>query len=152
MENIVGMGKQAVSNFYYSFQDTANSMSLSRWVRIIAIVGAYLLLRPWILKLAAYGMDKDLAKETAPKEAAAKISPNSLRGGVDAPEDSEDEEQEGETTGADWGKKAKKRQRDVLKKILEAEELLRKEDDDDEMKKFLESDALVDYKVGEDGW
>ena len=137
----------------------SDGMTLLKWIRMIAIVGGYLLLRPYIEKGAAKWMGSEHEKELDPAEMAkangkkAKISPNSLRGQVEIPDDTdEEEEEEGQATGADWGKKARKRQRTVLRKILEAEEKLLQEDDDDDIKEFLESDALVDYKEGEDGW
>jgi len=136
----------------------SDGMTLLKWIRMIAIVGGYLLLRPYIEKGAAKWMGSEHEKELDPAEMAkangkkAKISPNSLRGQVEIPDDTDEEEEEGQATGADWGKKARKRQRTVLRKILEAEEKLLQEDDDDDIKEFLESDALVDYKEGEDGW
>ena len=39
--------------------------SLKEYIRLVAIVGTYLLLRPWIEKFFAWWMDRDLAKSAA---------------------------------------------------------------------------------------
>ena len=61
--------------------------------------------------------------------------------------------EEGKATGNEpqWGKKAKKRQRQVVKKLLEQqEEQLRQAQGDEEDKDIMEH--LVDYEEGKDGW
>lgn len=59
----------------------------------------------------------------AEAEYKAKMTANELRGKVDIPEDTDDEDEAtGDSTGPDWGKKARRRQRDLLKKLLDAEE------------------------------
>lgn len=61
--------------------------------------------------------------ERAEAEARAKISPNELRGRVEIPDDTDEEDEAtAEASGPDWGKKARRRQRDMIKKLLEAEE------------------------------
>jgi len=62
-----------------------------------------------------------------------------------------EEEGEGMATDVKWGKKARKRQRAVVKKILADEEEVRRQlQEDDEDKDIQE--YLVDYTPGEDGW
>jgi hypothetical protein len=111
-------------------------MNAKQWIRIITIVGAYILLRPYIMKFVEMTQSKDLAKPIQEQEKGptAAISPNSLRGQVEVPEDSDDEEEEEEAqaSGANWGKKARKRQRAVLRRIFEADEKLRREQQWDE--------------------
>ncbi|CRK18726.1 hypothetical protein BN1708_003104 [Verticillium longisporum] len=68
----------------------------------------------------------------------AEISPNSLRGQVDIPEDSDDEGVESAATGADWGKKARRRQREVLKMMMDAEEERLAQEQEDEEDKDIE--------------
>jgi len=151
-------------NFYTNVTNVLVGMDQKKWIRLVVVIGAYLLLRPWILKFGAYVQEKEHEKEITTEEleimagGKAKLSPNSLRGQVNLPDDSESEGEgeQPEATGADWGKKARKRQRQVLRRILEQEEALRKEqqedDEDKDIQEFLESDVLVDYKEGEDGW
>lgn len=119
---------RTINNLRLTFED----LSLHKLIRIVIIIGAYVLLRPYLLKLSGRAqMDQHEAPSDAPR---AQISPNSLRGQVDIPEDSGDEE-EVEASGADWGKKARKRQREVLKRLLDAEEeRLAKEQEDEEDK------------------
>ncbi len=80
-------------------------------------------------------------KEAAEAEMAFKaaISPNQLRGQVGLHELSDDEDEaEGKPSGADWGKRARRRQRDVAKKLLEANEKRLEETFDEEQDKDIE--------------
>lgn len=129
------------------------NMTPQKYIRLIAVLGAYMLLRPYLVKLGVYIQSKEHAKVYAAAEAqAAKsqasvkpaaISPNSLRGHVEPqiPADS-DNEAEAEATGANWGKKARKRQRQMVRKVVEAEEKMRQEqdesEDDEEIVEFLQ--------------
>lgn len=72
---------------------------------------------------------------------SATTSPNSLRGFIDVPDDSESE---GEVSGAaatTWGRNARRRQRKLIKSCLEVKEKLRAEeeeaDSDKEIEEFL---------------
>ena len=85
-------------------------------------------------------------REAAEAETAAKaaISPNELRGRVNIPEDSESEDEGAEgvsSSGADWGKKARRRQRTMIKKMLDAEEKrlqeTKEEEEDKDIEEFL---------------
>ncbi|KFY29820.1 hypothetical protein V494_08460 [Pseudogymnoascus sp. VKM F-4513 (FW-928)] len=148
---VTGYLQQGFDNLKHNAEHYA-SMSLKEWVRIITIVGAYLLLRPylslWAAKLQSAQHDKEIdADEMATPATGAKaaISANSLRGQVKVPEDSESDEDTGEaetaeTSSANWGKKARKRQRAMIKRIIEADEKLRAETEayDDEEDKDIE--------------
>lgn len=83
------------------------------------------------------------AEETraeAEAQAKAKISPNELRGRVEIPDDTDDEEQgaTGTASGPDWGKNARRRQREVIKKLLDAEEQRLRESLEEEEDKDIE--------------
>lgn len=74
----------------------------------------------------------------------AKVQPNTLRGQVEIPDHSDDEDNEtpaSSTTATDWGKKARRRQRDVLKKLIDVEEKrlaeLQEDDEDKDIEEFL---------------
>jgi hypothetical protein len=77
-------------------------------------------------------------------EAKAKISPNELRGKVEIPEDTDEEDEAGEASGPDWGKKARRRQREMIKRMLDAEEQrLREtleEEEDKDIEEFLDKE------------
>lgn len=113
-------------NVSRNLSDTFGNMTLQGWIRLVVIVGGYLLLRPYIMKFAVKGAVKNLEEED--KKAKAQISPNELRGLV---EDEPEIDEEGDGTGADWGQKARVRQRTMLKELLEAEERRRAEEEDD---------------------
>ena len=133
-------------NFQRNVGEAVYNMTPEKYIRIIVMVGAYLLLRPYIMKLGSRLQTKEHEKEVDLNEMAApaKISPNSLRGQVEVPDDSDEEEAvEGQVTGADWGKKARRRQRQMVRRILEADEKLRREQQEDEEDKDIE-EFLVD--------
>jgi len=147
------------NNFFRNAVHMWDGMTLVKYIRLVAVIGAYALLRPYLMKLGAKLQAKEHEKELDPYEMATqdeqakgKLSPNNLRG-IDGKAvqlaDSESEEE----AGADvkWGKKARRRQRAVVKKVLEDEERIRRElQEDDEDKDILE--YLVDYEPGKDGW
>ncbi|OBT55111.1 hypothetical protein VE04_04460 [Pseudogymnoascus sp. 24MN13] len=140
IDTVLGYLSQGFENLKHNAEHYA-SMSLKEWVRIVTIVGAYLLLRPylsqWAAKLQSAEHDKEIDADelatpaTGPKAA---ISANSLRGQVKAVEAT------AQTTSANWGKKARKRQRAMIKRIIEADEKLRAETEayDDEEDKDIE--------------
>ncbi|OIW29986.1 DUF1531-domain-containing protein [Coniochaeta ligniaria NRRL 30616] len=144
---IIAIGADRVKN---NVRSGLTSMTPEKWIRLIIVVGAYALLRPYIIKLGAKQQMKALEHEhdqDAAAAAAAEISPNQLRGQIDIPENSDDEDalpgDKTETTAAvtatEWGKKARRRQRDVIKKLLDAEEeRLRLEHEDEEDKDIEE--------------
>jgi hypothetical protein len=126
------------ANASNNLSSTFSSMDTKGWLRLVMIVGGYMLLRPYVLKLstkvAVRKMEEQDAKEKA--EAKAQISPNELRGVVGHEPDLDPE---GDGTGADWGQKARVRQRVMLKDMLEAEEQRRlDEESDKELDDLLE--------------
>ncbi|KAK5662994.1 hypothetical protein OQA88_6408 [Cercophora sp. LCS_1] len=141
MDGLINLGEAAYTRFTTNIQGTFANMTPEKWIRVVIVAGTYMLLRPYLLKLGGRLQMKTYEKESAEAEEAAKaqISPNSLRGQVDIPEDSDDEEEEaGESTSADWGKKARRRQRDMIKKMLEAEERRLQETKEEEEDKDIE--------------
>jgi hypothetical protein len=149
------------NNFVRNAIHMWDGMTLIKYIRLIAIVGAYALLRPYLMKLGAKLQAKEHEKELDPYEMAtkdeqgkAKLSPNQLRG-VDGKvvELQESDSEEEAATGSDvkWGKKARKRQRAVIKKVLEDEERIRRELQEEEEDKDI-MEYLVDYEPGKDGW
>ncbi|KAI1341998.1 DUF1531-domain-containing protein [Xylariaceae sp. FL0016] len=119
-----------------------SQMTAHQWIRLVIIVGAYALLRPYLMKLGAKVQERQLEK--IGEENVAEISPNQLRGQIaDIPEDSDEDEEQAETTASDWGKKARKRQRKMIKNMLDAEEKRLAELQEDEEDKDIEQ-----YLVG----
>lgn len=140
IDNITHQFITYASNLRSQVTSSYSRLSLQDYIRLIAIVGAYCLLRPYLLKFGAKFQAKDHERELDPDEmaSAAAVSPNSLRGKVHVPEDTDSGSEEEGRKGTDWGKKARRRQRRVLRGILEAEEKRRREEDEAESDKEIE--------------
>ncbi|KAF4967174.1 hypothetical protein FSARC_5246 [Fusarium sarcochroum] len=117
-------GANASNNLSNAFE----SMDTKAWLRLVVIVGGYMLLRPIFMKIVTKGAVRKMEEEDEREKRKAQISPNELRG---LAEDEPDIDEEGDGTGADWGQKARVRQRTMLKDMLEAEERRREEEEDD---------------------
>ncbi|RFU81968.1 hypothetical protein TARUN_230 [Trichoderma arundinaceum] len=125
-------GSNASNNLQKSFSD----LSTQGWLRLIMVVCTYLLIRPHIIKYSTkYAVNKleeqDVKDKQQAKEAVAKMSPNDMRGLSSVAEDDVDADEGADGSSADWGSKARVRQRKVLRKMLEAEEQRRWEEEDD---------------------
>jgi hypothetical protein len=112
-------------NFLRNSKGAFNGMSPKQWIRLTVIVCAYLLLRPYLLKLGAKVQERQMEK--AARESAVdpdtKINANYLRGGakkIDIP--GVDSDSEEEAKGEQWGRKARLRQRKVVKRAMEIHE------------------------------
>ncbi|CAK7235350.1 hypothetical protein SBRCBS47491_009263 [Sporothrix bragantina] len=158
------VGGRFVNNISSSF----GSLTLQQWIRLIAVAGAYMLLRPYLIKLGGrYQMKQHEADEKASLAEAVAIangekpamSANDLRGGggqkstavpAGLGSDLDDSDDEGVLPGAepatasgtDWGKNARKRQRKMLRKLLEAHEQqladAQADEEDKDIEEFLE--------------
>ena len=113
------------------------------YIRLIAIVGGYILLRPYLVKLGGMHQAKDHERALDADEISSPtaISPNTLRGQPDIPEDSDSEEDVAVGAGTNWGKTARKTQKRTLKQILEAERkgAADEADSDKEIEEFLQN-------------
>ncbi|UNI18982.1 hypothetical protein JDV02_005208 [Purpureocillium takamizusanense] len=131
-------GQNATNNISNSF----SSLTTQGWIRLIVIVGGYMLLRPHLMKFVTKGavkkMEEDDARSREKDAAEAEITPNEFRG-IKEKLMVQAEEDEGDGTGADWGQKARVRQRQMLKDLLEEEERRRAaENEDADIQEFLE--------------
>jgi len=117
-------------NFTRNTSESFSRMTAKNWLRLVIIVCTYCLIRPYILKLGAKVQQSYLEKES--KEADeqwAAMHPNDLRGGrrnVDIPGvESEDEGEDGQNevvVKGEWGRKARVRQRKIVRKAMEIHE------------------------------
>jgi len=121
------------------------ALTLQQWIRVVAVVGAYLLARPYLIKLGAKRQMAQLEAEDAAAETErARISANEFRGQkLVLPEESESEADEdkadaAESSAADWGKKARRRQRKMVKNLLAAHEKKLQEEQEDEEDKDIQ--------------
>lgn len=134
-----------VRNVTGSFEEM-KTMELQKWIRIVAIVGAYLLIRPYFLNAGAKKQEKQYAKARAEhaekKEKEKHVGANSFRDSVKIPEDTDSEEDvKASSSDVKWGGKARKKQRQTIRKILDQEENLRRQlqedDEDKDIQEFL---------------
>ncbi|KAK4043474.1 protein trafficking Pga2 [Parachaetomium inaequale] len=144
MDNIAGLASTIGNRFATNIRGSFTNLTPEGLVRIVIIAGAYMLLRPYLVKLGMRAQMQAHEEEEARAEAEhkAKISANELRGHVDIPDNTDDEEEAtAEASGPDWGKKARRRQRDMIKKLLEAEEQRLRENqeelEDKDIEEFL---------------
>ena len=119
-------------------------LELRDYIRLIAIVGGYCLLRPYLVNLGGKHQGKDHERPFDADETSspAVISPNNIREHYDEVlEDSDSEDDVALAAGMTWGKSARKKQRRTLKQILEAEErkgAMGEADSDKEIEEFLQ--------------
>ena len=135
------------NNWQRNLTQSFSRLTVQQYLRLLIMACAYMLLRPYLVKLGGKFQAKDHERELDVDEmrSSAAISPNSLRGQVQLPEDSDSEEEneagKGTGTSVSWGKKARKRQRHMIRKLIEAEEQRRaaeeEADSDEEIKEFL---------------
>lgn len=123
----VKFGQNATNNLSQVFSE----MTPQQWIRLVVIVGAYMLIRPYVLKHATKKSVERMEKESKERaENAAAISPNELRDGKKTLEE-EDSDDEGESSTTDWGAKARTRQRVLIKRLMKAEEQRKQDEEDD---------------------
>ncbi|KAH0425735.1 trafficking PGA2 [Colletotrichum camelliae] len=144
MAGIFDLASTVWTRFSTNLRGSLEGMTPEKWIRVVIIVGAYCLVRPYLMKLAG---GKQMKEHEAPIEdlnaPKAKVQPNTLRGQVEIPENSDDDDEDApsSTTATDWGKKARRRQRDVLKKMIDAEEKrlaeLQEDDEDKDIEEFM---------------
>ncbi|EQK98913.1 hypothetical protein G6O67_003747 [Ophiocordyceps sinensis] len=133
---LVRYGHNATNNINTTF----TNMTPQSWIRLIVIVGGYMLLRPYVMKMstkfAVKKLEEEEAKSQGKEKAQAAITPNEFRGIKEKLDEVPDE---GDGSGADWGTKARLRQRQMLKDLLEEEERRRAADNEDaDIQEFLE--------------
>lgn len=154
METAVEYGVYYASNFWKNITGIFDGMDSVRWIRMAAIVGGYLLLRPWFVKIGEKIQAAQYEKQMRADEEArrkkgdkVKITPNSMRGLVETILE-EDEEEEVVKGGEKQPPVKKGKKRQGKKKVVELPE---DEDSKGESKVDI-MDHLMDFEEGEDGW
>jgi len=141
MDGLANLATTLTNRVSTNLRGSITDLTPEKFIRIVIVAGAYILLRPYLIKLGGRAQMQSFEEESerAEAEAMAEISPNELRGKVEIPEDTDDED---ETTaaasGPDWGKKARRRQRETIKKLLDAEEQRLQESLEEEEDKDIE--------------
>lgn len=125
-------------------------MTPQAWIRVVVIAGGWMLLRPYIQRAVAKGavekMERDDRRargERGEPPPHPDLTPNEYRGIKErlyAHDDDDDDDDGGaDGSGADWGQKARVRQRQMLRELLEEDERRRAaQDEDADIQEFLE--------------
>lgn len=116
------------------------------YIRLVVIVGAYALIRPYLMKLGAKMQERQHERDAMEELLPTDIHPNELRTGkkyaIPGVEESDDEE-ETEVKPGQWGKAARVRQRKFIRGKLEEEERRLQAEQEAESDKEIE-DLLID--------
>jgi hypothetical protein len=123
MDHVKEFVESRVGNLWASF----SRLKPEGWIRLIWIVGAYMLLRPYLLKFGARAQERQHEKESAEgAPTGAELHPNDLRGGkkvaIPGLDSGDEADEKTEAKPGQWGKKARVRQRKLVRETLEKEE------------------------------
>ncbi|KAL8727369.1 MAG: hypothetical protein Q9181_005735 [Wetmoreana brouardii] len=113
-------------------QESVQRLTLYGWLRLILIVAAYLLIRPYLMKLA--GRSQMAAHEQAVNTHRT-TTPNTLRGHVEEPD--EPEVEEAMASSSSYESKIRRRQRQAIDGAVAKEIAQAEDDDEDEDVAFL---------------
>ncbi|KAI9803437.1 MAG: hypothetical protein M1833_000956 [Piccolia ochrophora] len=133
------------ANARNNLSSTVSRLTVQDYIRLTVIVGAYCLLRPYLIQLGARFQAKDHEREIEPSEKdalAVEVGSDGQKARVEIPEDT-DEEDGGDSADVSWGTKARRRQRAVVRRLLEAEEKRKAEEEEERDDKDIE-EFLVD--------
>lgn len=138
-------------NLQHNVSESVSQLTIRQYLRLVVIVGAYALLRPYLIRLGGRFQAKDHERELDLSEVAMPSSSrpahgsDSLRSQVAVPEDSDEddedvsgEEQKGARTVMQWGRSARRRQRQMVRRILEEEERRRAAEDEADSDKEID--------------
>ncbi|KAG5920015.1 hypothetical protein E4U42_006344 [Claviceps africana] len=136
-----------VSNAKHNISEGVSGMTTQAWIRVVVIAGGYMLLRPYLQQLVTKGAVRKMeADDKKAREADGagelphpELTPNEYRGIKDKLYALENDHDGADGTGADWGQKARVRQRQMLREMLEEDERRRAaQDEDADIQEFLE--------------
>jgi hypothetical protein len=139
LSSIISRLRTYWSNLTTQTHSAFQRMEPKDYIRLVVIMCAYaLIIRPLLLKLGAKYQQQQHDRD----EKEGKLGPNDLREkiaipGVDSDTESDEEEGKADTVKGEWGRKARVRQRRVVRRALEVKEQLGLEDDDEDIKEFL---------------
>ena len=143
--DILGLLKTWYGNFTRNTHEAFTRLTPKDAIRIVIVACAYMLIvRPFLVRLGMRVQAKQHEQANQEADSKARLNANDLRGnfaipGVDS--DSEDElGEKSDVKSGEWGRKARLRQRRVVRKALEIQERgLLDDESDEEIKQFLES-------------
>ncbi|KAI5300481.1 hypothetical protein KEM56_002425 [Ascosphaera pollenicola] len=140
------------SNAGSALKGTFATLSIRDYIRLVWIVGGYIILRPYLEKLFKFMFDRGQKKNEEGEEeeeedlatGKTKLSANDLRGvssGVDYPGQEDEEESENENVKPpvpQWGRAARLRQKKAIQLIEEEYARRQAEEDDKDIEDLLE--------------
>ncbi|KAG5983207.1 hypothetical protein E4U55_000548 [Claviceps digitariae] len=134
------------SNATHNISEGFSSMSTQAWIRVIVIAGGYMLLRPYLQQMVTKGAVRKMeADDKKAREADGdalshpELTPNEYRGIKEKLYAQENDNEGADGTSSDWGQKARVRQRQMLRELLEEDERRRAaQDEDADIQEFLE--------------
>ncbi|KAG5949022.1 hypothetical protein E4U53_006065 [Claviceps sorghi] len=132
------------ANAKHNIAEGVTTMTTQAWIRVIVIAGGYMLLRPYLQQLVTKGAVRKMeADDKKARDADGlphpEMTPNEYRGIKDKLYALENDHDGADGTGADWGQKARVRQRQMLRELLEEDERRRAaQDEDADIQEFLE--------------
>jgi Protein trafficking PGA2 len=143
--DIPGLLSKWYGNFTRNTSQAFSRMTAKDYIRLIIVAGAYMLLiRPFLVKMGMRVQAKQHEQANKEVDNNARLNANDLRGKIAIPgvdSDSEDETgTKSDVKTGEWGRKARLRQRRVVRKAIEIKERAAAADDesDEEIKQFLE--------------
>lgn len=124
-------------NFTRNTSTAFAELRLKDYIRLVVIIGAYCLLRPYIIALGGKLQTKVHERDSAE---GVEIHPNELRGKFEIPgvDDSDGDDEDDEAQPGDWGRNARVRQRKFIRAALEKEEQRLRDEAEAESDKELE--------------
>ena len=135
LETVSTWATNAQTNVSHAF----SSLGPQDLIRLIVIIGGYALLRPYLIQIGSRFQADDHEREVDLDTLKTPASTKSLQSQVQVPEDSDDDADQ--TVAASWGRGARRRQREMIRNVLEAEERRKEEeqahDSDEEIQEFL---------------
>jgi hypothetical protein len=150
LDNVLTTLSTWAGNFQRNTRAAFVELRAKDYIRLVVIIGAYLLLRPYLVKAGARAQEKSHARREDPVGAGseASMSVDTLRDGrkVDIPGVDGESEEENEAGSGEvaWGRKARVRQRNMIReKVEEHERRLREQqmtESDKEIEEFLVDD------------
>lgn len=130
-------------NFVRNSTGSFSGMTVKNWLRLTVIVCAYLLIRPHLLRLAAKVQEGKMAEEARKSEAElnTKMNANDLRSGKIEDIPNVDEDNDSDADAGEWGRRARVRQRKIIKMATDRHEkdlIVRSMDSDEDIADLLQ--------------
>jgi hypothetical protein len=130
LDKLAGLFGQYGANARNNLGDAFDAMTIKDYIRMVAVIGGYMLLRTYLLKGAQKQGVKHMEAQDKKEKEEAKLSANEFRGVKDKLEELEENDDDDDAAPG-WGQQARVRQRKVIRQLMEAEERRRQEEEDD---------------------